>query len=77
LRIEELAGRTSAIPGIVTSIRRAADFESPPGMFRIRVNRANDHAFDSRRADGIGAGRCAAVRATRFERYEKRRARGL
>jgi hypothetical protein len=43
-------------------------------MFRVRVNRADNNAFDAGGDDGVRAGRRATLRATRFERYEKRRA---
>jgi len=43
-------------------------------MFRVRIGRADDDAFDSRRDDGVRARRRAAVRAAGFERDAKRRA---
>ena len=50
--------------------------KSFPGMFWVRINRANDDAFDAGGDDGVRAGRRAALGATRFERYVKRRAAG-
>ncbi len=46
-------------------------------MFRIRVYRADDNAFDSRRNDGVRAGWRAAVCAARFECHVKRRTSGI